>query len=193
MYLYGWHFTLRTDHQALTALLATTGSGHKPLRLYRWSERLQAYNFTTRFTPGKDNVVADLLSRATPTPVPHATQDCSEPELVLMLHEPLRAAVSLQELQAASAQDLLFTQLRTFIQGGWPAKVPEELAPFHRVKGDLSCWNEDCVARGLCAVIPSALRARILAMVHEGHLGIVKVKKIRVKAGQHVKYDSMII
>ena len=41
MYLYGRHFTLRTDHQALTALLATTGSGHKPLRLYRWSERLQ--------------------------------------------------------------------------------------------------------------------------------------------------------
>lgn len=50
MYLYGRHFTLRTDHLALTALLATTGSGHKPLRLYRWSERLQAYNFATQFT-----------------------------------------------------------------------------------------------------------------------------------------------
>nr|XP_049601817.1 uncharacterized protein LOC125984055 [Syngnathus scovelli] len=44
MYLYGCHFTLRTDHQALTAPLTTTRSGHKPLQLYRWSERLQAYN-----------------------------------------------------------------------------------------------------------------------------------------------------
>ena len=79
MYLYGQHFTLQTD-QALTALLATTGSGHKPLRHYRWSERLQAYNFTTQFTPGKENVVADLLSRATPDPSPDTVQDPSAGE-----------------------------------------------------------------------------------------------------------------
>ncbi|XP_019737023.1 uncharacterized protein K02A2.6-like [Hippocampus comes] len=177
MYLYGRHFTLRTDHQALTALLATTGSGHKPLRLYRWSERLQAYNFTTVFTPGRDNVVADLLSRATPTPAPDTAPDGSESELILMLHDPLRTTVSLQELQAASAQDPVLVQLRTFIQEGWPAKVPEELAPFHRVRDDLSCWNGDCVARGLCTVIPSSLRPRILNMAHDGHLGIVRVKQ----------------
>lgn len=177
MYLYGRHFTLRTDHQALTALLATSGSGHKPLRLYRWSERLQAYNFTTVFTPGRDNVVADMLSRATPPPTPDTSEDKSETELVLMLHEPLQAAVSLQDLQTASAQDPTLSQLRTFIQEGWPAKVPEALTPYHRVRQDLSCWNGDCVARGLCAVIPSALRGRILTMVHEGHLGIVRVKQ----------------
>lgn len=94
MYLYGRHFTLWTDHQALTALLTTTGSGHKPLRLYRWSKRLQAYNFTTQFTPGRENIVADLLSRATPNPTPNATQDPSEQELVLMLHTPLQTTVS---------------------------------------------------------------------------------------------------
>ncbi|XP_057713151.1 uncharacterized protein K02A2.6-like [Corythoichthys intestinalis] len=177
MYLYGRHFTLRTDHQALTALLATTGSGHKPLRLYRWSERLQAYNFTTVFTPGRDNVVADLLSRATPSSPPDIAPDGSESELILMLHEPLQTTVSLQELQAASAQDPVLVQLRTFIREGWPAKVPEELAPFHRVRDDLSCWNDDCVARGLCTVIPSSLRQRILNMAHDGHLGIVRVKQ----------------
>ena len=177
MYLYGRHFTLRTDHQALTALLATTGSGHKPLRLYRWSKRLQAYNFTTQFTPGKENVVADLLSRATPDPAPDTVQDPSEPELILMLHTPLQAAISLQELQEASAQDPVLAQLCTYIQEGWPVRVLEELAPFHRVKGELSCWNNVCVARGLRTVVPSTLRARVLAMVHEGHLGVVKTKQ----------------
>ena len=158
MYLYGRHFTLRTDHQALTALLATTGSGHKPLRLYRWSERLQAYNFTTQFTPGKENVVADLLSRATPDPAPDTVPDPSEPELILMLHTPLQAAISLQELQEASAQDPVLAQLCTYIQEGWPVRVLEELAPFHRVKGELSCWNNVCVARGLRTVVPSTLK-----------------------------------
>ena len=31
LYLYGCQFTLRTDHQALTSLLSSTGTGHKPV------------------------------------------------------------------------------------------------------------------------------------------------------------------
>ena len=185
MYLYGRHFTLRTDHQALTALLATSGSGHKPLRIYRWSERLQPYDFTTLFTPGKENVVADLLSRATPIPAlggsysdpeSGAGPDTMESELILMLHGPLQASVSLEDLQIASEEDPTLSRLRTYIREGWPSKVPEELAPFHRVREELTCWNGVCVARGLRTVIPSDLRARVLAMAHEGHLGIVRVK-----------------
>ena len=142
MYLYGRHFTLRTDHQALTALLATSGSGHKPLRIYCWSERLQPYDFTTLFTPGKENVVADLLSRATPVPPLHSSipgpssdpsPDTMESELVLLLHGPLQASVSLEDLQIASEKDPTLSRLRTYIREGWPAKIPEELAPFHRV------------------------------------------------------------
>jgi len=89
-------------------------------------------------------------------------QDPSEPELVLMLHTVLQTAVSLQELQAASTQDPVFTQLYAFIQEGWPTRVPD--STFQRVKDDLSCWNNVCVARGLCTVVPSALRPRILTM-----------------------------
>ncbi|CAL8360015.1 unnamed protein product [Merluccius merluccius] len=37
LYLYGRHYVLRMDHQALTALLTASGSGHKPLRLQRWA------------------------------------------------------------------------------------------------------------------------------------------------------------
>lgn len=116
--------------------------------------------------------MADMLSRATPDPTPDTSDDHSETELILMLHEPLQAAVSLQDLQTASGQDPTLSQLRTFIQEGWPAKVPEELVPYHRSRHDLSCWNGDCVVRGF----PSALRGSILTMVHEGHLSAVRVK-----------------
>lgn len=184
MYLYGRHFTLRTDHQALTALLATSGSEHKPLRIYRWSERLQPYNFTTLFTPVKENMVADLLSCATPVPGLDASKpgpaldpDSMESELILMLHPPLQATVSLEDLQQASEEDPTLSQLRTYVREGWPAKVPEELAPFHQVRNKLTCWNGVCVARELRTVIPKDLRAPVLAMAHEGHLGIVKVKR----------------
>uniref|UniRef100_A0AAY4BIC4 ribonuclease H n=1 Tax=Denticeps clupeoides TaxID=299321 RepID=A0AAY4BIC4_9TELE len=174
IYLYGRHFTLRTDHQALTTLLSSSGTGHRPLRLHRWSERLLQYNFTPLFTPGRDNVVADLLSRATPDTPPGPATDTLEPELIHMLQWPLREVVSLQDLQLASAQDSVLSQLCTCIREGWPRTVPKDLVPFHRVKDELSCWNEVCVARGLRAVIPGSLQPRILAMAHEGHLGIVK-------------------
>uniref|UniRef100_A0A674D150 ribonuclease H n=1 Tax=Salmo trutta TaxID=8032 RepID=A0A674D150_SALTR len=43
LYLYGRLFTLRTDHQSLTTLLSASGTGHKPLRLHRWADRLRQY------------------------------------------------------------------------------------------------------------------------------------------------------
>lgn len=78
--------------------------------------------------------MADILSVDTPTPAPSTINDHSKSELVLMLHEPLQAAVSLQDLQTTSAQDSILSQLRTLIQEGWPAKVLEELEPYHHVR-----------------------------------------------------------
>ena len=39
-FLWGTRFTLRTDHQALTTLLATKGLGRAGMRIARWSARL---------------------------------------------------------------------------------------------------------------------------------------------------------
>ncbi|KAJ8332651.1 hypothetical protein SKAU_G00424400 [Synaphobranchus kaupii] len=95
MYLYGRAFTLRTDHQALTTLLATSGTGLKPLRLHRWADRLQQYNYHLQFTPGRDNVAADLPSRSIPSPPTAPTQasgqDQAEHDLVQLLHTPLQS------------------------------------------------------------------------------------------------------
>uniref|UniRef100_A0A674DZP4 Gypsy retrotransposon integrase-like protein 1 n=1 Tax=Salmo trutta TaxID=8032 RepID=A0A674DZP4_SALTR len=177
LYLYGRLFTLRTDHQSLTTLLSASGTGHKPLRLHRWADRLRQYDYQLKFTPGRDNVVADLLSRSFDAPTPTVLPDDNETDLVQMLYAPLQSVVSLEELKQASEQDPTLSTLRTYIRTGWPAHVLEELATFARVKHELSCWEEVCVSRGFCTVVPSGLRARVLSMAHEGHLGIVKVKQ----------------
>ena len=133
MYVYDRSFTLRTDHQALTALLATSGSGHRHQRIHRWYERLHQYNFTLQFTPGRENVGTDLLSRSTPPPAVDLNPYTSDLDLIQLLHSPLEATVSLQELQQASKQDPVLSRLQTFIHSGWPpaSGLPDSLAPDH--------------------------------------------------------------
>lgn len=66
-YLWGRKFTLRTDHQALTTLLATRRMNRAGMRIARWSARLLCFNYNLEYRPGKSNFVAGCLSRL---PVP---------------------------------------------------------------------------------------------------------------------------
>ena len=59
-YLKGKEFILQTDHQPLTYLRNMQNNNG---RLMRWTLTLQSYEFTIQYIPGKENVLADLLSR----------------------------------------------------------------------------------------------------------------------------------
>lgn len=79
-YLFGRHFTLVTDHIALTWLMTKK----EPVgRLYRWALALQEYDFTIRYHKKKANVVADGMSRAPVSrPEPTANSRPTKPQIV---------------------------------------------------------------------------------------------------------------
>jgi transposase InsO family protein len=55
-------FTVFTDHKNLE-ILFTKGPGMKSKKLQRWIVQLQQFDFTAKYLPGKDNYIADFLSR----------------------------------------------------------------------------------------------------------------------------------
>ncbi|KAF7649553.1 hypothetical protein LDENG_00139450 [Lucifuga dentata] len=85
-YLWGRHFTLRTDHSPLTMLLASKGQGRAGMRIARWSSRLLSFNYDIQYKPSRENVTADCLSQL---PLPS-----SEPSLVDDIEMALTSALS---------------------------------------------------------------------------------------------------
>ncbi len=59
-YLEGMNFIIRTDHKSLEHIPTQK---HLSRRMVRWIEYLQQFNFKIEYRPGKENVVADALSR----------------------------------------------------------------------------------------------------------------------------------
>lgn len=65
-YLKGSHFIVHTDHRNLVYI-----KGYSSAKIIRWSLLLQEYNFELSLVAGKDNIIADTLSRAYPDDLTH--------------------------------------------------------------------------------------------------------------------------
>ena len=62
-YVYGRTFTIQNDHQPLKAIFSKSITKCPP-RIQRFFLRLQRYDFTLEYSPGKTMKVVDALSRA---------------------------------------------------------------------------------------------------------------------------------
>ena len=77
----------------------------------------------------------------------------------------------------ATRSDPILSKVYLNLQKGWPRQCPEVLKPYYTRRNELSL-EERCILWGMRVLVPKKLKSRVLEMLHEGHMGIVKVKQL---------------
>lgn len=179
-FVYGSRVLVETDHKPLVSLF------DKPLykipaRLQRFMLRLQLYNLSVVYKPGKDLQIADTLSRA---PLSETTLGEIDEESSLhcnfvssCLETPFTRMDILRE---HTGNDETFKKILIYVENGWPSdkkKVEPVVMPYYRIKDEISVLG-GILLRNHQILIPESLRSSILSKIHEGHMGIQRCKDL---------------
>ncbi|XP_062579420.1 uncharacterized protein K02A2.6-like [Saccostrea cucullata] len=169
MYLYGIDFELLTDHKPLEYIYSAKS---KPsARISRWVLRLQPYRFKVVYIKGKDNI-ADPLSRLTQVNERKVEQTDTDDFMKLITLHSIPKAMSIKQIETESASDQVLKSVRNSIRKRtWPKG---ENKAYMIVKNELSVIGK-LVRRGI--VMPQTLQNTTLKIAHEGHPGIMVMKR----------------
>ena len=178
-YLIGKRFTLMTDHRPLLNIYYKRS---KPqARLERWVLRLQSYDFDIQYVEGKNNIadpLSRLINRGKGIVDKMHFEDMAFVRFVA--HNATPRAVTTRMIERESDADPELCEVMKCLQyGNWSNFTGPPI--YHTIKGEL-CVVGRLLLRGHRIVVPQKLRSRMVALAHEGHLGIVGTKQaIRTK------------
>ena len=172
-YTAGYEIEIQTDHKPLVSIWKKSVSNTSP-RLRRLHLELSHYagDATVTYIKGKDNVIADALSR-----VGHRLDPDPDPELQVTVHALTTNFPASEECmddwKNSTMNDPVLSKLMNIIQAGWPEKrgnLPKELQEFWNYRDELA------VEKGLIfkvdrLLVPAKNRPRVLEQLHQGHFG----------------------
>ncbi|PFX22695.1 Retrovirus-related Pol polyprotein [Stylophora pistillata] len=175
MYLEGRHFTLVTDHQPLKYIMdpGKAVPVTAAARIQRWCLFLGTFSYNIEFRGTKQHANCDGLSRL---PQPSAPAD--KPDEVRVFHTTVVEALRVTEhdLRMQTRRDPVLSRFLELVQSGWQGtELHPELIPYaHR--GNEITIHHGVLMWGSRVVVPAKLREKVLETLHEGHIGMVKMK-----------------
>ncbi len=174
-YTCGYTVTVQTDHEPLTSIWKKSIASSSP-RLQRLLLRLAQYDVVVEFLKGKENIIADALSRICPkTTTESVDLNCIS---VHMITDTVPASKTrLQELREATQADRTLFLLSHEVYNGWPEsekKCHQEIRQYFSVRADISL-EDGLLFKGHRLIIPQSERSETLRVLHLGHYGSEKM------------------
>lgn len=179
-YVYGKQDVIvETDHKPLEALFKKSLDA-VPVRLQRMMLRVQRYEFTVVYKPGKYMYVADALSRAALPELMHDRVTCEvEDQACFLIANTPFSDSKLTLVREATQRDQECELIRHYILAGWPRykKDLHDIVKKHWSYKEELQLIDGVIFKNHLVYIPRELRGEMISRVHEGHLGIDRCKR----------------
>ena len=158
-YLYDKEFLLQMDQKPLTSIFKKHLVNVSP-RVWRIAMHSWPYMFKMEWIPGKDNTIADKLSRVSPTPV-----NLIKSEIELPIHQVNIMKATMEEedvrkLQQETAFDPELQAMAKAISNGWPTLCKQThpiLHDYWNYRDELSI-NNGILTKNQKIIIPKTLQ-----------------------------------
>jgi len=171
-YILGKTTLVQTDHKPLEMILRKS-MATASLRLQAMMLKVSGYDLKVEYLPGKKQVLADTLSRASLNEAPPEEGEI----LVNMLERISISETKYAELQQNTANEL--HELYAMIQADWPEtkqQVPHSIRQYWDTHDELAVLD-GVIYQGMKIVVPLSMRPAMLEIIHGTHLGIVKCQQ----------------
>ena len=137
-FLYGWRFTLITDHQPLLGILGPRAP--IPMlataRMQRWALVLSAYDYHLECRKSEEHSNCDALSR-----LPHEDSKIgSESNIYAVSAIDVDFPITAKDIGRATLSDQVLGRVLNYVMSGWPGICAEaDLKPYFTRRNELSC------------------------------------------------------
>ena len=162
-----------SDHAPLKFIFDNTKSsrGQVSARLQRWQIALRAHDFTVVTCAGHTMHLPDTLSR-----LPYEEEIQVSVVDQYLSHE--SELIPMYELvKNAYHGDSDMVKLKKYIVDGWPVNAPSHMRQYSADVAEY-CIHDGCIYRGYRLLVPQAMRNKVMALLHEGHVGIERMRRL---------------
>ena len=177
---FGRTITVQSDHQPLQSIWKKSILSASP-RLQRLLLRLAHYDLSIEFLQGKENVIADVLSRVCPLQSDNSKIKDSNIDVIPVHHITQIAPVSkarLQELRLATQSDSTLCSLAKTIHEGWPQSkkdCPKQLLDFWSFRQEIR-EEDGLLYKNQRLIMPHSGNLETLKVLHLGHYAANKMQ-----------------
>lgn len=180
-YIYGQKCTILNDHKPLESLLKKSIHDIPSPRLQRLKLKLLKYDLEFKYLKGKQMFIADLLSRSYLPSTDIDESYINEVIHCIGLSQNLQCSEEQkQQLISETSKDEELLKIIEYNSNGWPEKIkniPDYLHYYYKFKTDISV-DEGIVFLNHRIIVPKNLRLEYIKKLHEGHIGMTKMKQL---------------